>query len=83
MDGTIQIRAATMQIPVYSIGAQGSLVFTAGAIEKLLGISDTGAVLVRPDGFVAWRCATAPAAPLQALQAAMTPFGQPAVYSHA
>jgi len=84
MDNTgWQQAAATMQIPVYSIGAQGSLVFTAGAIEKILGISDTGAVLVRPDGFVAWRCAMAPVAPLQALQAAMAPFGQPAVYSHA
>lgn len=44
-----------LHIPVYSIGKTESLSVTGTTVEKALGISESGAVLVRPDGFVAWR----------------------------
>lgn len=28
-----------------------------GEFQKLFGVADTGAILVRPDGHIAWRCA--------------------------
>lgn len=73
--------AAGIPVPVYSIGKQGALVFTERAVEDVAGISATGALLVRPDGFVAWRCATAPADAVQALQNAIRPFMQAQAYS--
>ncbi len=42
-----------------------------GTFATAYGLSDGGAVLVRPDGIVAWRCQTAPADPGRALGAAM------------
>lgn len=42
-------------IPIYSIGAKGNLVYNEKSIKEVFGIGETGAVLVRPDGFVAWR----------------------------
>jgi hypothetical protein len=65
---------------VYSIGGQGALVFTERAVEDVAGIGVTGALLVRPDGFVVWRCAAAPANAVQALQNAMRPFMQVQAY---
>jgi len=45
-----------INIPVYSIGKGGSLIFADAAIHRKLGISASGAILMRPDGIVAWRC---------------------------
>ena len=42
-----------------------------GTFATAYGLSDGGAVLVRPDGVVAWRCRTAPVDPRRALGAAM------------
>jgi putative polyketide hydroxylase len=42
-----------------------------GTFASAYGLSESGAVLVRPDGVVAWRCQTAPADPGRALGAAM------------
>lgn len=42
-------------LAVHSIGAQGEWQDAEGRFEECYGISATGAVLVRPDGFVAWR----------------------------
>jgi hypothetical protein len=42
-------------IPVYSIGNTGSLIFADAQAREVLKLFGTGAVLVRPDGFVAWR----------------------------
>lgn len=44
-----------LKIPVYSIGKTEPLATMTTTVEKALGISESGAVLVRPDGFVAWR----------------------------
>jgi len=42
-------------IAVHSIGAQAEWRDVEGRFEECYGIGATGAVLVRPDGFVAWR----------------------------
>jgi hypothetical protein len=42
-------------IPVYGIGKTEPLGVTEASVQKAFGISESGAVLVRPDGFVAWR----------------------------
>lgn len=43
------------QIALYSMGKNADLTFPDDSIAKLFGIRSNGAVLVRPDGFVAWR----------------------------
>lgn len=74
-DGTAWDASATraakelgIEIPVHRIGAPGGLVNPDGAFEDLYGIESTGAVLVRPDGFVAWRSVTDADAPSGALR---------------
>ena len=50
----------------------GDDVLDQGDFCELYGISDEGAVLVRPDGYVAWRCAqSAPGDPARALRSAL------------
>lgn len=44
-----------LSIPVYGIGKTEMLGVMETSVQKALGISESGAVLVRPDGFVAWR----------------------------
>jgi putative polyketide hydroxylase len=44
---------------------------THGRCEELYGIESDGAVLVRPDGFVAWRLRSAPREPAAALRGAL------------
>jgi putative polyketide hydroxylase len=46
-----------IELPVHRIGGPGGLVDPAGTWEKAYGITPQGAVLVRPDRFVAWRSA--------------------------
>jgi putative polyketide hydroxylase len=56
-----------------SSGPEGSLGQSAGhtGFCERYGLSDTGATLVRPDGFVAWRAEHAAADPRAALQEAL------------
>jgi 2-polyprenyl-6-methoxyphenol hydroxylase-like FAD-dependent oxidoreductase len=63
--------ALGVELPNYQIGLHGDLADVTGAFNELYGISESGAVLVRPDGFVAWRSAQAPADPSAALEAAL------------
>jgi len=53
-------RQSTVDLDVYSIGgtAPGALGDSSHAFPAAYGISPSGAVLVRPDGFVAWRAKT-------------------------
>ncbi len=44
-----------LAIAVHAIGAQAEWSAVAGRFEQCYGIDARGAVLVRPDGFVAWR----------------------------
>ena len=45
---------------------------TRGRVEQLYGIDPDGAVLVRPDGFVAWRTRSIPPDPASALRDALS-----------
>ncbi|MFS2174299.1 FAD-binding monooxygenase, partial [Priestia megaterium] len=42
-------------INVYSIGLQGDCVECEDSWEAVYDVTSQGAVLIRPDGFVAWR----------------------------
>ncbi|MCP2164231.1 FAD-dependent monooxygenase [Goodfellowiella coeruleoviolacea] len=50
----------------------GEVTDPTGQWPASVGIGDSGALLVRPDGFVAWRSTTTPADPAAALGAALT-----------
>lgn|SRR5487761_10735 len=56
---------ARLAIPLkcYTVGAHGQLIDNTGEWSRLYGVRQDGAVLVRPDGHVAWRTATAGSEP--------------------
>ena len=58
-------------IAVHQVGAPGSLGDPDDAFSSAYGITPTGAALVRPDGFVAWRAVDADGASAQALADAL------------
>ena len=64
--------AERLGIPVrcYAVGTDGPLIDTTGAWPSLYGVGRDGAVLVRPDGHVAWRTETTDANPAAELTAA-------------
>ena len=47
--------ALGIDIAAYCVGPKGGLVTSKGEFESAASISSQGAILVRPDGFVAWR----------------------------
>jgi 2-polyprenyl-6-methoxyphenol hydroxylase-like FAD-dependent oxidoreductase len=49
----------------------GDLADPTGQLAALYGLTDTGAALIRPDGFVGWRAQTLPANPESALREAL------------
>jgi putative polyketide hydroxylase len=61
--------AAELAIPLdaYVVGIEGDLVADGDGFAALYGISGSGAVLVRPDGHVAWRSAALRGDPAAAL----------------
>lgn len=65
--------AQRLQLPVKVsvIGAAQGLKDIEGRFQQTYGIGETGAVLVRPDGFVAWRTVYASAQPEQMLEEAL------------
>lgn len=58
-------------IDLVEIGEGGTHLDADGAWSKLRQTGDTGAVLVRPDAHVAWRCQSAPTDPAEALENAV------------
>ena len=56
-------------LDAYCIG--GDLADLENRFPAAYGISDSGASLVRPDGFVTWKCPEGVAEPVTALQAAL------------
>jgi putative polyketide hydroxylase len=64
--------ALGIKIRVYSIGPHADLRYDEQPVEKVFGIKGGGAILVRPDGFVAWRSTVEVADTTKALQAVMT-----------
>ena len=57
-------------LDVYLVGDNG-LTDAGGSFPGAFGISPSGAVLVRPDGFVGWRAVTAAGAPEDDLRQAL------------
>ncbi len=60
-----------LPLVVSPVGATQELKDVEGTFQRTYGIGDTGVVLVRPDGFVAWRCLQPEAQPEQALEEAV------------
>jgi hypothetical protein len=54
-------------VAAYRIGGDGDFADPEGRWTATYGVTDGGAVLVRPDGFVAWRAERAVTAPARAL----------------
>jgi 2-polyprenyl-6-methoxyphenol hydroxylase-like FAD-dependent oxidoreductase len=54
-----------IDIDVYQVGVTNGLSDPSGGFPSAYGISPSGAVLVRPDGFVAWRAETGDGASAQ------------------
>ena len=55
--------AAGINLVTYRIGPDGDLRDPADSWTQRLGVSHDGALLLRPDGFVAWRSQHAPSRP--------------------
>lgn len=60
-------------IPIQScrIGRDADLRNSDGAWARMYGVEEDGAVLVRPDGYVAWRCAASQADPASEIEMAL------------
>lgn len=72
-DGEAWNQAAANQpipLPIYKIGGS-ECDFQADGFCELYGITPNGAVLIRPDGYVGYRCATLPKDPQAALTKAL------------
>jgi Aromatic-ring hydroxylase, C-terminal len=51
--------AAAAPVPLQVLGTSRELMCDAGQLARRYGLAHGGAVLVRPDGHVAWRCTRA------------------------
>jgi putative polyketide hydroxylase len=57
-----------IDLVAHRLGADGGLLDLEDGWRAKLGMSPEGAVLIRPDGFVAWRTSTLPASPERRLE---------------
>jgi putative polyketide hydroxylase len=66
--------ALALRIPLanYRIGPTGDLLDLENSFQAKMGIAPLGAVLVRPDGFLAWRSQTEAEQPAQLLERVLT-----------
>ncbi|MFI6942086.1 FAD-dependent oxidoreductase [Streptomyces sp. NPDC050418] len=64
--------SAELGLPLETYGIGTDLADVEDRWPELYGVTAQGAVLVRPDGVVAWRCADTPAFPEDTLRAALT-----------
>jgi 2-polyprenyl-6-methoxyphenol hydroxylase-like FAD-dependent oxidoreductase len=60
-----------LSLEAHVVGA-GGLTDREGQFAPAFGLTSSGAALVRPDGFVAWRSAAMPDDPVRALETALT-----------
>ena len=58
-------------IDAHRIGNGGDIVDAGGGLTKSYQLAGQGAILVRPDGFVCWRCEEQPSDPEQTLKQAL------------
>lgn len=61
-----------IDLVAYRLGADGDLLDPEDGWQTKLGMPAEGAVLVRPDGFVAWRANTLPTGPARRLEQAIS-----------
>lgn len=52
---SVAVASLGIALSAYLVGAQGDLIDLEHGWQTKMGVPDEGAVLVRPDGFVAWR----------------------------
>ncbi len=66
--------AQRLELPldIYRVGSQGDLIDRDNRFLAVYGLEADGAVLVRPDGFIAWRAQSGSSRPEQALDHALT-----------
>jgi 2-polyprenyl-6-methoxyphenol hydroxylase-like FAD-dependent oxidoreductase len=69
--GWVDAAANVSGVTVHLVGPGGDVVAGDGEFETAYGLSASGAVLVRPDGVVAWRVDAMPADPAAELAAAL------------
>lgn len=73
-------RLAASGLPVVALGAGREIADPGGRLARAYRLGETGAVLVRPDGYVAWRADAAAADPVTALDGAVAlALGRPPV----
>jgi putative polyketide hydroxylase len=65
-----------VRVATYQVGAD--LRDPGGAFAAAYGLSSSGATLIRPDGFVAWRARSAPDDPARAITSALWTILMPA-----
>ena len=68
--------AAAAPVPLQVLGTSRELVCDAGRLARRYGLAHGGAVLVRPDGHVAWRCTRAVEPVVQLLAAINLTLGR-------
>lgn len=61
-----------IELPAYRIGVEGDLIDVDNGWQTKMSVPDEGAVLVRPDGFVAWRTSTPSSKPEPLLMQVLT-----------
>jgi 2-polyprenyl-6-methoxyphenol hydroxylase-like FAD-dependent oxidoreductase len=71
-DAAKEIATRGMPIQAFRVGRDADLVDREGAWEKAYGVERDGAVLVRPDGHVAWRCPTSIPHPKDELESVLS-----------
>lgn len=59
-------------LDVHRLDRTGAVADPAGCFVERYGITPSGAVLLRPDGFIAWRAVSAESASRQAIEAALS-----------
>ena len=78
--------ARVIEVPLRSfrIGRGGDLTDLDQTWATIYGIEEDGALLVRPDGYVAWRCGAAPSDPAAEIEMAFSTAlgGQPTLLRH-
>ncbi len=64
-------RVSGIPVHTFQVGHGYELEDPDNIWAKAYGVGETGAVLVRPDGYVAWRCASSKADPMAELETAL------------
>jgi len=51
----LQKKITNIDITTYTIGLEGDIIYKENNLKDIFGIESDGAILFRPDGYVAWR----------------------------